>query len=400
MYSRIFLKSQKEKPILQKHHWIFSGAVASKDRNLKAGDIVAVYSSDTRFLGYGFYHPSNSISVRMINFDDVDPIVFIKNKIKESWVQRSLIFDNNVTNAYRIINSEGDGLSGLTVDRYDSYLVMQISSFGFERIKDIVVQELLTVAKDLGENITLVYEKSNNQGRRSEGLEIVNKILYSAESVNDVKTIKVLENNLLFEVDVVNGQKTGLFLDMREMRSLIGSLAGGKKILNCFGYNGGFSVYAAKNNAHTTTVDISKHAINSAQQNFILNNIPLENHKFIAEDVFEFVSNQNNLHDYDIVILDPPAFAKKREDVPQATKAYKKLNYLVFQKVKPNTLVLTCSCSYHVSSDMFEKAVFDALRQSNKSGRIISKHRQALDHPINVFHPENEYLKSLLMYVF
>jgi 23S rRNA (cytosine1962-C5)-methyltransferase len=206
----------------------------------------------------------------------------------------------------------------------------------------------------------------------------------------------VLENGIKFKVDVVNGQKTGLFLDMREMRELISKLSTKKRLLNCFGYNGGFSLYAARNQAKTTTIDISKPAILGARENFEINKFDLNEHTFIDTDVFTYIS-ENSLENFDIIILDPPAFAKKKSDINNAIRAYKKLNRITFSKAQKGALVLTCSCSFHIDEQTFLSIVREALLESNKSGKIISKHRLAYDHPINIFHTENNYLKSLLI---
>lgn len=395
MYHKIFLKPHKEKPIQNRHHWIFSGAVQSLPK-VEDGDIVEVYSSQSRLLGYAFFNSKSSIVARMINFDKSHPLETIQYNIEKAISLRTDLFKESTTNAYRVINSEGDYLSGLTVDRYASVLVIQISSVGMAKQRDLIVNTLVEGFQKKSIDIKSVFERSTMSAREQEGLPNFEGLIYG-EPVDP--EIIVLENSIKFSVDVINGQKTGLFLDMREMRKLIGEISANKKVLNCFGYNGGFSLYAqASHSTKTLTLDISKPAIEAAKKNFMLNFNELAANEFVVQDVFDFLET-TDLVDFDIIILDPPAFAKKKSDITQAARAYERLNRLAFQKVKSGTLVLTCSCSYHISKENFLEIINNSLKLAGRSGRILSTHRHANDHPINIFHNENDYLKSLLICV-
>ncbi|RMD76686.1 class I SAM-dependent rRNA methyltransferase [Candidatus Dojkabacteria bacterium] len=394
-YPRVYLKSAKDKVVHGKHHWIFSGAVMNAPKNLKKGEIVKVYDSSSRFLGYGFYHPQNTIQIRMISFDNGDPLYTIKQNLRNSFRLRMSFFDDSQTNCFRLVNSEGDGLSGLTIDKYDDCLVWQISSAGFDLLRKELLDIILDVSRELKWKIRSIYDRSPRNARKAEGLNDSSGLVWGEE---DLQEVLVIENGIKFLVDVVNGQKTGLFLDMREMRILLSEISKGKKVLNCFGYNGGFSLGAAMNNAYTTTVDISKDAIESAKYNFRLNNLDVSKHRFECADVFDFLQCEN-LSNYDVVIIDPPAFAKKKEDVYNAKRAYEKLNKLVFSKVKSGTIVLTCSCSFHINQDEFMSIIKRAGIQTRRKIRILSKHRMSFDHVLNLYHIENDYLKSFLLWV-
>lgn len=298
-------------------------------------------------------------------------------------------FDPLQTNAIRWINAEGDGLPGLIVDGYGEVLVVQIAHPGMERIKPLIVERLVQELRP-----KTILEKSTSFLRKKEGLQEVRALLYG-EAVEEVE---VVENGLRYSVDLVEGQKTGLFLDQREMRSLIRSLSQGRRVLNCFAYTGGFSVAAlAGGAAHVDSVEISGRCPARVDKNITLNGLPLERHRFIQEDVFDFLKKAPL--DYDLIILDPPAFVKKREDVPQAFRAYKELNRHVIANMAPHTLLLTCSCSYHVDEALFQNILFRASHESGRSVHILGKHRQALDHPISIFHPESSYIKGFLLEV-
>lgn len=383
----ISLKKGKEIPVKKKHHWIFSGAVQGHDR-IQSGSIVAVKDFEGKFLGHAFYNHTSQIMLRMINFSKKDPIESIKNCIASAVKFRKEIISSD-TNAYRLINSEGDGISGLTVDVYDDVVVLQISSLGIDKIKDTIVDMLVSAL-----NPGVVYEKSAIPSRSVEGLEQFEGILYG-DSLSD---IEIKEQGVKFYVNVAEGHKTGFYLDQREMRKFIGELSQGKSLLNCFSYTGGFSVYAALNGASkVTSVDISNPAIEATKRNFELNELNTNEHDFIAADVFEFL--KEDTLDYDIVILDPPAFAKKKKDVQSACNGYGQINRLAFQKMKPGSLLLTCSCSYHVGEDLFFKVIQKAARDAGRNVRVIGKHIHAADHCINIHHPELGYLKSLLLFV-
>lgn len=387
MESQLKLAKGKDFPIRSKHHWIFSGAVASK-QGASSGELAKVYSHSSELLGYAYVNSKSNIIGRMVSFGKQLPEEAIVENIRSSISLRKSLFGPE-TNAYRLINGEGDGIPGLVVDMYDNVLVMQVSTLGMEKLKGLVVK---TLEQEL--NPACIYEKSALPSRRIEGLSDQVGVLSGELPVEVV----VLENNIKFGVDIVRGQKTGLFLDQREMRALVGSLAGGKSVLNCFAYTGGFSLYAAVNKAKSvTSIDIAKDAVAAIARNYDLNNLAKDNAEFLAEDVFKYLRAQNINQNF--IILDPPAFAKKREDVNSAVGGYREINRQVFKKAPKNSLLLTCSCSYHVDSEMFLKVIMQAAQSCGRQVRIIGKHRLAADHVLNIYHPEADYLKSLLIHI-
>ena len=328
-----------------------------------------------------------SILGHMLAFGSESIEEALQKRIREAIRLRKLWFNPKVTNAIRVINAEGDGIPGLIVDAYDDVLVLQIANSGIEKLKsqiiDILIQELKPKS---------IFEKSTSFMRRKEGLEEVRGHIYG----NTISEVEVLENGLKFSVDVLEGQKTGLFLDQREMRNLIRTISPNKKVLNCFAYTGGFSVAALVGGAtHVDSVEISAKCGARIEKNLHLNG--LGSHTFHAEDVFDYLKQCDWSHD--IVILDPPAFVKKRNDVPKAFRAYKDMNKYCMEKMRPGTLLLSCSCSYHVDEALFQNILFRAALEAGKKVRILERHRQAHDHPISIFHPESSYLKSFLLYI-
>lgn len=328
-----------------------------------------------------------SILGHMLSFGQESIEEALLKRIREAAILRRRWFDPARTNAIRLINAEGDGIPGLIVDMYADVLVMQVANPGIERLKSQIVSYLIEEFKPRS-----IYEKSTSFMRRKEGLEEVRGLVYG----EDHPQVEVLENGLAFSVDVVNGQKTGLFLDQREMRSLVKDLSSQKRVLNCFSYTGGFSISALAGGAtHVDSVESSAKCGPQIEKNLHLNG--LKNHQFICEDVFDFL--KKSTWNYDLIILDPPAFVKKRDDIAKAFRAYKDLNRFCLEKMPPKSLLLTCSCSYHVDESLFQNILFRAAHESNRSVRILEKHRQAHDHPISIFHPESSYLKSFLLYV-
>jgi 23S rRNA (cytosine1962-C5)-methyltransferase len=381
------LKPGRDKAIKNYHHWIFSGAISSLPQ-FTDGDILPVYSAGNEMLGHAYFNSRTSISGRVLSFGEADPIESLKNNLKSAIKFRAAFFSEN-TSAYRLINSEGDKIPGLIVDKYGETLVLQISTLGIEKLKNIIVETLVAELKP-----KCVYEKSDLPSRREEGLKNQEGILYGEMPGDQI----ILENNLKFKVNLVKGQKTGFFLDQREMRSLVKKLGKKKRVLNCFGYTGGFSVYAAAGGAtKVDTVDISVEAVELAKENFLLNNLVTKNSDFIAADAFDFL-RESELN-YDLIILDPPAFAKKKADIIPACRGYKDLNRIALQKIPSSSLLLTSSCSYHVDEKLFQQVIFQAAREANRRVRLIGRHILAPDHPINIFHPEGEYLKSLILQV-
>ena len=381
------LKKGKEKPILQRHHWIYSGAIQNFPAQKNSGMLVDVFSSTGQKLGLAALNPGRSIAAHMLAFGEQKLEEALRERIRGAIALRKKWFDPSVTNAYRLINAEGDGIPGLIADWYDGVLVLQISNAGLEPLRELLLQLFIEEAKPRS-----IYEKSTSFLRKKEGMEEVQAHRYGEEH----PTLVILENGLRFQIDLETGQKTGWFLDQREMRQLVKDHACGKKVLNVFSYSGGFSVYALSGGARSVdSVEISKRCEPLIAENLSLN--ALDNHRFFCQDAFEFL--QKEPLDYDLVILDPPAFVKKREDIANAFRAYKELNRLTLSKMPAGSLLLTCSCSYHVDEELFQNILFRAGSEANRNVRIVSRHRQAMDHPISLNHPESAYLKSLLLYI-
>lgn len=384
----VILKSGKEKPILNRHHWIFSGAIKTLP-DFQNGEILPVYSSGGHLLGCGYFNRRSNIMGRMVSFDVSPPLKTLEAKIIESIDLRKNLFDKTNTNAFRLINGEGDGLPGLIVDLYDSTLVVQFSTLGMDLLREWVIAFL-----DLQLCPSIIFEKSLLPARKAEGLK-ERQQLFKGSLTNP---ILIKENGLQFEVQLEKSQKTGFFLDHREMRQWVRSLAFKKRVLNAFSYTGGFTVYSLAGGAETVdSVDISEEAIHLAQKNVSLNGYDPKKNGFFQEDVFQFLRERDL--NYELIILDPPAFAKKKQDVIAAGRGYKDINRLAMQKMPAKSLLLTCSCSHHMDEELFQKIIFQAASEAKREVRIIGRHRLAQDHPINIFHPETEYLKSLLLFI-
>lgn len=382
--SRIDLKKGKEKPILQRHHWIYSGAIAK----VTPGVVSVVYSAKGEKLGLALLNqPGQSICAHMIAFGEETLEEALTQRLQTAYNFRRKWFDPSTTNAYRLINAEGDGIPGLIIDSYAGVLVVQISHPGIEKIKDLIVSLCVGICQPRS-----IIEKSTSKLRKKEGMDEVRSHLYGEK----ISQIEILENGIKYLVDFQEGQKTGFFLDQRDSRALISSLSANRRVLNCFAYTGGFSLAALHGGAkHVTSVEISKKCGPQIEKNIELNHIPPHQHTFVAADVFDYL--KTTTWDYDIVILDPPAFAKKKGDIPQAFHAYKEMNQFAMSQMAPNSLLLTCSCSYHIDESLFRNLLFRSALEAKRSIRIIGSHRQALDHPISIFHPESAYLKSFLL---
>ncbi len=382
------LKPGKEKAIRHRHHWIFSGAIQELPPFFE-GDILPVATASGELLGNATLTRHGSILVRMVSFDTTPPLEAIRQNIVKAIKWRESLFDPAVTNAYRLIHGEGDGLPGLIVDRYHDVYVMQLSTAGMNKLRPWLVNLL----KELT-NPRCIYEKSLLPSRKQEGLQEVEEILFGTLP----SEVEIVENGLRFLISVEHGQKTGFFLDQREMRRLVREMSKGKRVLNCFAYSGGFSVFAYAGGAISVdTVEISQSALDLAKRNVELNGFPVQTASFHAADVFEFL--RNHPWQADLVILDPPAFAKKQKDIVAACRGYKEINRLALQKLPPGSWLLSCSCSHFVDETLFQQVLFQAAYEAKRQVRIVSKHHLSADHPINIFHPEGQYLKSLLLYI-
>lgn len=384
----VILHKNKDKALRNRHHWIFSGAIKRFPPDFENGGILPVRSFDGEHLGYAYFNQKCSIAGRMLSFDETPPLEAVKKSIEDAIVLRAQLFDEK-TNAFRLINGEGDNLPGLVVDRYADVLVVQIATLGMEKLKPFLVEFLTDKFSP-----RCIYEKSNLPSRREEGLADFEGLIAGKMK----NTVEIVEDGIRFLIELAGSQKTGFFLDQREMRKFVRSHSAGKRLLDCFSYTGGFSVYALAGGAvHVDLVDTSEKALALARQNLKLNGFESASSQFYAADVFDFL-RQKELS-YDFIILDPPAFAKKKSDVKQACRGYKDINRLVFQKIPARSLVLTFSCSYFVDEALLQKVVFQAAKDAKRNVRIIQRHHLAYDHPISVFHPESSYLKGFLLYV-
>ena len=385
---KVVLKLGKEKAILNRHHWIFSGAVAQLP-TFENGALLPVYSHGGALLGTAYFNRCSTIVGRMIAFDETAPLLAIEQRLQQAFDLRQTLFDPSITNAYRLINAEGDGIPGLIVDVYDTVLSIQINTCGIERMRDFLISLLVEKLKPQA-----IFEKSISSARKQEGLLPTQGFVYGTSP----DEIRVLENGIAFQVALEKGQKTGFFLDQREMRQLISRLAKGKRVLNCFSYSGGFSIYALKAGAcHVTSIDCNEDALRLAKINTEINGLDLKNHEIQQADVFEYLRNTPLA--FDLAVLDPPAFAKKKNDIIAACAGYKEINRLCFEKLPPKSFLLTSSCSHMIDPELFQNVVFQAALDAGRDVQIVSGHIQAADHPISLMHPEGLYLKSLLIYI-
>ncbi len=391
---RLHLKPNRDRAVRRFHPWIFSGSVHHLEGEHAPGDIVEVLAADGAFLGRGFYNPNSQIVCRMLTWHD-EPIdaAFLQRKIASAYRLRLDLFGTNApsaTNAYRVVNAEGDGLPGLIVDRYADYLVVQISTLGMSRFRNEIVVALQQALQPQG-----IFERSVGAALHEEGLQPVTQVLAGAEPP---PVIHIRENDRHFAVNVREGQKTGFFLDQRENRAWVARLCQNRKVLNGFGYTGAFSVYAAQAGAQTVvTVDSSATAIELAKQNFALNRLEVAANDFVVADLFHFL--RSTTQKFDLIILDPPAFAHRQKDVENAARAYKDINLQAMKVIESGGLLLSCSCSQPVSPDLFQKILFGAATDAGRTVRILGQSGQAPDHPISVYHPEGRYLQAMLLHV-
>ena len=383
------LKRNKEDSLLRFHPWVFSGAIQKADDDLFEGEVVRVVSSDGTFMAVGHYQ-AGSIAVRILSFHDVAiDDRFWYARLESALKMRIAIgmADNPQNNTYRLVHGEGDLLPGLIIDVYGKTAVMQAHSIGMHLSRVRIAEQL---AKVMGSRIENIYYKSETTLPFMDHME--NGFLYGGSQENTA-----IENGLMFYVDWLHGQKTGFFVDQRENRSLLEKYARGKRVLNMFCYTGGFSFYAMRGGATLVhSVDSSAKAIELTNRNVQLNFPGDPRHQAFCEDAFKFL---DSIDDYDLIILDPPAFAKHRGALHNALKGYTRLNNKAFQKIKPGGILFTFSCSQVVTKDHFRNAVFTAAAQAGRKVRILHQLHQPADHPINIYHPEGEYLKGLVLYV-
>ena len=388
---KIVLKSGKEQSLRRFHPWVFSGAIKKMYGNPVEGDLVDVYDNKDTFLAVGHYQPS-SIAVRILSFKEETPdIDFFREKIKSAIEYRKAIgiLANPQLNVFRLIHGEGDGLPGLIVDFYNGVAVMQMHSIGFYRIRN----EIASILAEVLENrISAVYDKSEGTIPHMSGITAINEFLFG-----NSEPVIVIENGYKFKIDWTTGQKTGFFIDQRENRKLLEKYTEERSVLNMFGYTGGFSVYAMKNAALVHTVDSSFTAIELANENIKLKYGDDKRHESFQFDAFDYL---NHIKDqYDLIILDPPAFAKHNNVLANALQGYKRLNIKAIEQIKPGGIIFTFSCSQVVTKENFRKSVFAAAANTGRRVKIMHQIGQPVDHPVNIYHPESEYLKGLVIYV-
>ena len=392
MYKQIFLKRGKEESLERFHPWIFSGAIQRMDEGIEEGDFVRVISSSGKFIAVGHFQ-IGSIAVRVLSFEDILITEdFWKERLCSALEMRISIgiADNPQNNTYRLVHGEGDNLPGLVIDCYGETAVMQAHSVGMHVCREQISKALVEV---MGNRIKNVYYKSETTLPYKAELNQENGFIYGSTDNN-----VAVEHGLKFHVDWLKGQKTGFFVDQRENRQLLERYAKGKSVLNMFCYTGGFSVYAMRGDAKLVhSVDSSAKAIDLTNDNIELNFPGDKRHEAFCEDAFKYLDANDNK--YDLIVLDPPAFAKHRSALRNALKGYTRLNYKGFQRIRHGGILFTFSCSQAVNKEQFRAAVFTAAAQAKRKVRILHQLHQPADHPINIYHPEGEYLKGLVLYV-
>ncbi|MDR0333220.1 MAG: class I SAM-dependent rRNA methyltransferase [Dysgonamonadaceae bacterium] len=394
LYKEIKLRPKKDESLKRFHPWVFSGAIAYKPDNMTEGEIVRVLASDGTFLGIGHYQ-IGSIAVRILSFEDerID-VSFYEKRIAEAYKMRvdiNLVRTDN--NTYRLIHGEGDNLPGLIIDMYANTAVVQAHSIGIHKDLTLITDALKKVLPD--NVLQNIYYKSQSTLPYKADIEPEDAYISGGKNASET----ALENDLKFHIDWLKGQKTGFFVDQRENRKLLEYYAKNRNVLNMFCYTGGFSVYALRGGAaQVDSVDSSAKAMMITEQNVQINFENNVRHSSYTEDAFKFLK-ESAYGKYDLIVLDPPAFAKHRGAINNALQGYKKLNLSAFEKIKSGDILFTFSCSQVISKEQFRLAVFSAAAISGRKVRILHQLTQPADHPVNIYHPEGEYLKGLVLYV-
>lgn len=389
-YKTIVLKRGKADSLRRFHPWVFSGAIQTLPDDLREGEIVRVEDASSQFLAVGHFQ-IGSIAIRILSFEDVvvDDAFWDERLSEALMLRRALNLLRADNNIFRLVHGEGDRLPGLIVDIYGETAVMQAHSVGMHYARHQIAQSLQRI---LGKSVTQVYYKSETTLPYKANLEELDGPLLGNSSNNNV----AVENDLRFHIDWLRGQKTGFFIDQRENRLLLQHYSNKRYVLNMFCYTGGFSVYALRGGAQeVVSVDSSAKAIDLTNANVALNYPNCDHHKAYAEDAFKFLDKADDA--YDLIVLDPPAFAKHKEAVRNALKGYTRLNLQAMRKIKRGGILFTFSCSQAISKDQFRLAVFTAAAQSGRYVRILHQLHQPADHPVNIYHPEGEYLKGLVL---
>lgn len=391
-YKKVFLKPGKEESLKRFHPWIFSGAISKYEQEPEEGEVVEVYTSSKEYIATGHFQ-IGSIAVRVLSFVPCEiNRDFWKEKLAIAYDVRKCIgvACNPNNNTYRLVHGEGDNLPGLVIDIYGKTAVMQAHSPGMHYSRNDLASALAEVMDGVIENI---YYKSETTLPYKAGLGQENGFIFGGSNEN-----VAIENGLKFHVDWLKGQKTGFFVDQRENRALLEKYSKGRSVLNMFCYTGGFSFYAMRGGAKLVhSVDSSAKAVELTEKNVELNFPGDERHKAYAEDAFKYLDNMGD--NYDLIILDPPAFAKHKDALRNALQGYRRLNAKAFSKIKPGGILFTFSCSQVVTKESFRNAVFTAAAMSGRNVRILHQLTQPADHPVNIYHPEGEYLKGLVLYV-
>lgn len=394
MTPKIILHKGREASVLRRHPWIFSGAVWRREEDIQPGDIVEVCDFRGHTLGYGLYE-EGSLQVRMVDFGVKEPDESLWNaKLLHAYQLRQNLglIDNEKTNAFRFIHAEGDGFPGLVADYYNGVLVMQAQTPGMFRLLPLLSNLLPGI---FGNKLKAVYSRAAEYATRSQpSLKEAQGFIWG-----HVDRVDILENGLRFWVDYVSGQKTGFFIDQRDNRSLVARYALGRKVLNCFSYSGGFSIYALNAGATLVhSVDSSAKAVEACRQNLLINGYDPDVHSCIEADVMEYLARMDDR--YDLIILDPPAFAKHLHQKAKAIKAYRYINRLAISRARPGSFLFTFSCSQVVDMETFRGMVLSASIEAGRDVVVLHTLRQPPDHPVSIFQPESEYLKGLALYIF
>ncbi|MCA9950907.1 MAG: class I SAM-dependent rRNA methyltransferase [Anaerolineales bacterium] len=403
---QLILKSKRQKPVLNRHPWVFSGAIEHIYGTPKPGDYMQICDNNGRFLATAYYNPNSQIQARILSWDDTTAIdaAFWTQKLQRAFDGRAKLALEPTTNAYRLVNAEADGLPGLIVDKYGDYLVVQCLTLGIARRKDLLVDLLSELVQPVG-----IVERSDVSVRRKEGLQQTKGLLRGKLPPDD---FSIQENGHQFQVDLLAGHKTGFYLDQRDNRNVVTNptFVADKSVLNLFAYTGGFAVYAAANGARQiVNIDSSIPALETAERNIALNGLqdrcdfqtlnglkrPTD--EYIAADAFEILRYyRDNEQKFDMVILDPPKFVNSKRDLDKAARGYKDLNWLALRLLNPGGILATFSCSGLLSSDLFQKIIFGAVVDAELDVQILAQLGQAPDHPILLSFPESAYLKGLL----
>ena len=389
---KVYLKKGRKKSVLLRHPWIFSGAIEKVDKNITPGEVVEVYDHKGKFLAKGYINPNSQIAIRILTWNKEEDVLskeFISNRLKSAIDIRLNHFDQSITNAFRLVNSEADLLPGLIVDKYNDTIVVQILTLGMEHFKDKIIEFLIEYLSP-----KCIYERSDTVVRKKEGLPLKKGAIYGRLN----GPVEIIENSFLFLVDVQQGQKTGFYLDQRDNRKELLLFCKGKKVLNCFSYTGAFSVYAMKGGAsRTVNIEFSHSAIELAKKIMEINHIRKESQEFIEGNAFQILRDMKRRGEkFDLIIMDPPKFAHTQGKLENALRGYKDINLQAMQLLNPGGILFTFSCSGAISLELFSKTVTWAAMDVNKNVQVLKRLTQPIDHPYLTSFLESEYLKGLI----